>query len=337
MAFGKRRIIGLDIGETRVKAVLLEQSSKSEVAIRDYAVDRSEGEGVPLVERLRGPLRQLRTRCRECAISAWPAGSRLRMINPTAEPDLFSAIKTGSHDPSALFFEELDEHVVECGEIGRLNGKSDGSTMLASGVPSEELDAIERALRKLGYRISLFQLTPVAVLNAFAASHTDDMGKQPFILVDFGKARMTIIGGCRGAVQMIRRVEFSWGEIPEPLVSAEHVDGSEDASASEFEEQALAAIFGEVSDLLAAELQPLLDFFQNQDHVVPLQQIHVSGGLSNHRTVVRRLVERLGLPCVQWNPFRSVGAHQRALKDFTLFSDLAHLPAAAGAAFQCVA
>jgi hypothetical protein len=325
----KRQIIGIDLGASRAKAVVLEYGDgENSVTVRDYAVLPLAREQ-PLEDLLRKLLRKLRTRCRECAISAWPAGARLRFFDGKAEPELVRALRGGNIDASALFCEALEDYVAQCCPVASLRGNRDSSMFVACGIPRGELNVIENALRKLRYQICLFQLAPVAVLNAFTASQTDTARKEPFLLVDFGRARMTIWGGLGGSVRVMRRVDFSWGEMPEPPFSV--------ADAESADNDALLAIFGDVSDVLAAELQRVLDSFQIHDDFSDVQRIYVSGGLSNHPPVMRRLAEVLQMQCVQWNPLRHVAAHSKALKDFNLLGELAHLPAAAGAAFQCTA
>jgi Tfp pilus assembly PilM family ATPase len=88
---------------------------------------------------------------------------------------------------------------------------------------------------------------------------------------------------------------------------------------------------------MAAEISLFVDSIRMHQDTATLKTIHVSGGVSNHPMAMRQLSEKLGLPCQQWNPIRHVGAAHRALQDFSILGDLAHLPAAAGAAFQCAA
>jgi len=338
MFFNKRQIIGLDLGASRAKAVLLEQrKGDNSVVVRDYAIDRLDEPNLPLETQLRRLLRQLRSRCRDCAVSVWPSGSKLRVINGNVEPETVREMRQGIADQKKLFHEELKGYLCEYGEISSLTRRKADPSFAVCALPEIELTRIEKALHTLGYRIQVVQMAPLAVLNAFAASQGEQELKRPFVLVDFGRACMTILGGSAAGLRMLRRIEFPWGEIPEPLVAVTGNNHSGENTENAAEEEALAAIFGEVTDLLAFELQPLLDFFRNHDDSSHLDQVYISGGLSNHRTVVRRLVERLGLQCVQWNPFRHIAAHRRALDNFDLFSELAHLPAAAGAAFQRLA
>jgi hypothetical protein len=332
----KRQIIGIDLGASRAKAVVLEYGEgENSVSIREYAVlpmDREQ----PLENLLRKLLRKLRTRCRECAISAWPAGARLRFFDGKAEPELARAVRRGNFDASSLFCEALDDYVAQCCQVTRLRGASDSAMYVACGIPRGELSAIENALRKLRYQLCLFQLAPVAVLNAFTASQTETARKEPFLLVDFGRGRMTIWGGLRGSVRVMHRVDFPWGEIPEPPCSVADPNAAPEVGANA-DDDALSAIFGDVTDVLAAELQRVLDSFEMDEDFSEVERIYVSGGLSNHPTVMRRLAEALQMQCVQWNPLRHIAAHRKALEDFSLLSELAHLPGAAGAAFQWAA
>ncbi len=337
MFSSKRQIIGIDLGASCAKAVVLKYGAgDAPTVIREYAMLPSEDRELPLDELLRALLRKLRTRCRDCAISAWPAGARLRFFDGKAEPELVRALRHGTPDAQALFHEKLDDYVAQCGRVTSLRGDDNDSMFVASGIPRGELTVMENTLRKLGYTLRLLQLTPVAILNAFTASQSEIVRKQPFLVVDFGRARMTILGGSRGSVRVMRRVDFPWGEIPLPLISAEESETPAEGSSSA-DEDALSAIFGDVTELLVSELQPVLESFRMQDEFFNFDRIYVSGGLSNHRAVIKRLAEGLHIERIQWNSLRHISAHHRALENFTLLSELAHLPAAAGAAFQCAA
>src|SRR5260221_8440226 len=187
MFFNNRQIIGLDIGASRAKAVLLEQGkADGSMAVRDYAIDRLDEPNLPLETQLRPLLKRLRSRCRDCAVSLWPSGAKLRLINGNVEPKTVGEMRRGTADGKSLFHEELKGYICEYGEITGLTRRKADSTFAVCGLPEIEITRIEKALHTLGYRVHLVQLAPLAVLNAFAASQGEEELTRPFELVDFG-------------------------------------------------------------------------------------------------------------------------------------------------------
>jgi len=347
----KRQIIGIDLGAARAKAIVLDYGkTDDDVYIRESSVHPLTDPDEPLSDVVRNLVRSLRTRCRDCAVTAWPTGSMLRIFDAKAEPALIKAVRTGRAAASDLFYEKLDDYIAECGPALNLNGNAAEGTYVACGIPRRQLTTVRDVLRKLGFRLRLFQLTPVAVLNAFTASQTEEARTGPFFVVDFGTARMTLIAGHGGSVRVIRRVEFPFGEVPEPPIPLEDTGSS--AEAEHGANQAMDAMFGDLADQLAAEIRPVLHAFQMhdqsenqtsemdfsvQDSAGLFRRIFVCGALSNHGPMMRRIGATLNVECLPWNPFRHIAAHRIVLEDFTLLRELQFLPAAAGAAFQYAA
>jgi Tfp pilus assembly PilM family ATPase len=245
-------------------------------------------------------------------------------------------VQHGKSDASELFFEDLKDYVTQCGPVAKLSGKGESSMYVACGIPQTEMLAIEKAMAKAGCDLRVVQLAPVSVLNAFVASQAEAAAKEAFILVDFGRSRMTVIGGSGGIVNVMRWMNYPWGEVPASLISPVT---SEDTATNDSEgvDEALSAVFSEVANLLASELKPVLESFRMQGDSVSFGRIYISGELSNHKALINGLTHELQLQCTPWNPFRHIAAHHKALKDFTLLSEVAHLTGAAGAAYQCVA
>jgi Tfp pilus assembly PilM family ATPase len=327
------QIIGLDLGASRIKAVVLQFDPESgEMLVRDYAIETLAENGESLEPVLRRLLRRLRTRSRRCAVAMWPDGALLRCFEPEAERELVKQLQRGKADAKQIFHDGVQNHVSACERLASFGDADVLAPYVACAIPQEAIDRVEAILRRLGYDIAAVQVTPLAILNAFAASQ--ERSSQAFLAVDFGRGRMTVLGGAADTVTLIRTVDFPWGEIPLPMIpSSEHEDDSERAAC----EEADALLLDGLTDHIAAELRPILASIRAQSETVSLRCIHVSGGVSNHPVALRQLAEKLELECHPWNPIRHVAAHKRALQDFTMLSDLSQLPAAAGVAFQCAA
>lgn len=333
-SFFARKIIGLDLGSSRVKAVVLQYRPGEDPVIRDYAVEEM-AEGEPLDAVLRRLLKRLRTRSREVAVAMWPKGARLRYFDGAADRTLLDRVQSGTAAAADLFHEDLPDHVVACERLAITDDGTRHAIHVAGAIPRAEIAALEATLARLGCRIRSIQLTPLAILNAFAASQVK--GRQPFLAVDFGRGKMTVFGVASGVMSFIHTIDFPWGEIPAPLVAVSGPGGEVQESGAAQADEATDIIFQEVTDHLAHELQPYMDAVRAREDMSALQVVHISGAVSNHRIAMRQLSEKIGLPFKQWNPIRHLAADGRALDDFSILGDIAHLPAAAGAAFQCAA
>jgi Tfp pilus assembly PilM family ATPase len=328
--FGSRReIIGIDLGTASAKAVVLRLSADGEAPlVREYTIVPTQpgGTAIALEQTLARVFRKLRTRSRDCAIAVWPAGAKFRFFD-RGTPEAARAIPNiKPEEVRQLFHEELNGYVSVCGKVESCQEAGVSSMCVAEAVPKEAIDAIEGAVKNLGRRLRVVQLTPLALLNAFTSSCLEVAREEPFLVTDFGRERALIIGGYRGLARVIRVVDFPWEAI---------ISGGKEGSNSPT--SAMTAQGMEAMQTLLRELVDVCDFLDAQDHHTRLARMHVSGALSSNAEVMRTLGQALEVSCVSWNPLRCAVAADRALQDFQLMEDLSRLPLAAGVALQYAA
>jgi hypothetical protein len=324
--FGSRRdIIGIDLGTAWTKAVVLRNVGAGVAPIaREYAMAPADpATGREGLERtVRRVLRKLRSRSRDCAVAIWPEGARLRVFDRGT-----SAVPRGGGPTSNateiedLFHEKLTGYVSVCGAIESCRPDVPSSMSVAEAVPQVVLADLEAVFRKLGRRLRIVQLAPMALLNAFTSSCLEIARDQPFLAVDFGRERALVIGGTGGVTRAVRVVKFPWESV---AASA----GSGDRQ----QEQATEAMH-----LLLKELLDVCDFLDAQDHHARLGRMHVSGAFSTNAEAMRSLGQALDVECVGWNPLRCAVAADRALDDFRLLEHLPRLSLATGVALQYAA
>jgi hypothetical protein len=194
---------------------------------------------------------------------------------------------------------------------------------VAEAVPQAIISDLAAVFRKLGRRLRIVQLAPMALLNAFTSSCLEVARDQPFLAVDFGRERALVVGGTGGITCAVRVVKFPWESVL-----------TQPAAGPSNDENAPAT---EAMQLLLKELVDVCDFLDAQDQHSRLGRVHVSGAFSTKADAMRSLGEALDVECVGWNPLRCAVAADRALEGFQLLEHLPRLPLATGAALQFAA
>jgi Tfp pilus assembly PilM family ATPase len=325
-----REIIGIDLGSAVAKAVVLRIPGEGQQLIaREHAVVPVEaGGGTTGLERtLRQLFRTLRSRTRDCAIALWPAGAKLRFFDRGSSQTARAPAQLKPEEVQRLFPEPLVGYVSACAPVESCRESETSSMFVAEAVPKQAIDDLEAVLRKLGRRLSVLQLTPIALLNAFTSAHLDIARDEPFLVADFGKERTLIVAGYHGLARAVRVVDFPW----ESIITAGK-QGANNGNGITSTEQGFESM-----QLLLKELVDVCDYLDAQDQHMRLGTMHVSGVLSSNADVMRTLGEALDLKCVHWNPLGSVSESKRAANDSRFAQDLPRLPVAAGVALQYAA
>lgn len=338
----RRQLVGLDLSDACANAVVVEAVEDSqELFIREYVMQARE-ENQPLEDLVADIYGKLRTRSKECALSAWPQGSVLRF----AEDD--------ANDPRQMrrrFLKEaegaMDHHVLDCVQL-ETKRKGSMKSYLACGIPVEELKRFSNIFTRRGVEVRLLQLSPIAVFNAFQASHDDLVKESPYLLLDFAEHTTTIIAGRGSELQLIRIVEWGMAPLRNLLLDEGMLWPPTSISVLPEDEKEATETIKPLMAPLTREVQKSLDFlYQTEEGRADLEAadftsgsgletIYVSGRLSSMKIFVEELRTDLQMSCQQWNPCRKMIASKSALIDFRLLADLSRLPAAAGAAMQCL-
>jgi Tfp pilus assembly PilM family ATPase len=324
-----REIIGIDLGSAVAKAVVLRIPREGQQLIaREHAVVPVEpgGSRTALERTLRQLFRSLRSRTRFCAITMWPEGAKLRFFDRGSAQTSRAPAQLKPDEVQRLFPEPLVGYVSACAPVETCRESETSSMCVAEAVPKQAIDDLEAVLRKLGRRLTVLQLTPIALLNAFTSARQDIARDEPFLVADFGKERTLIVAGYHGLARTVRVVDFPW----ESIITAGKEGANGNAITST--EQGFKSM-----QLLLKELVDVCDYLDAQDQHMRLGTMHVSGVLSSNAGVMRTLGEALDLKCVHWNPLGSVSELKRAPNDSRFAKDLPRLPLAAGVALQYAA
>ena len=328
--FGRRReIIGIDLGSGAAKAVVLRLEEEGKcITMREHVVVPTEygGGRIALERTLAKVFGKLRTRSRDCAITMWPDGAKLRLFDLGTAQGAKAIASSSPAEVQRLFPEKLTGYVSVCSKVESCRDGESSSMCVAEAVPQQTLHDVEAVLRNLGRRLRVLQLTPLALLNAFTSSCLDIARDEPYLVADFGRERALIVAGYQGLARAVRVVDFPWESIITSGKSEESAAGSTSA------EKGMEAM-----QTLLRELVDVCDYLDAKDESTRLSQMHVSGVLSSNPDAMRTLGEALDVKCVPWNPLSSVTAADRGLSDARFIEDLRRLPLAAGVALQYAA
>ena len=184
----KKQIIGIELGTVCLKAAVIEFNGKT-LLLREHAIQPVEG--MDLVAALGLLLSKLKSSCRDCAIAARPESAILRFIehDPTGTIDIRSLLNPEVGQAG------LEEYILDFVDIGKGKQAPKSRLYVACGAPRKELEDARQLFHQLKYNIQLFQLTPIAVFNAFQASLEEGPVVKPFLSVDFGGKRTSLSGG----------------------------------------------------------------------------------------------------------------------------------------------
>ena len=322
-----KQIIGVELGSACLKAAVIEFNERSKTLLmREYAIQPVEDAQHDLLTSVGLLLGKLKTSCRDCAITGWPDSSLLRFFEHDTE--------TTSNIRQVLDAsqEGLDGFILDFVDTGEGTQSPKSRLYLACGLPRKEMEATRDPFQQLKYNILLFQLSPIAVFNAFQASLEEHKLEKPFLSIDFGRKRSSLSGGGNGALHLMREIPWGADDLQRFLEEQKVISKGQslrDLAAPPDLEAIQEAIAPLVRQIAASR-----DYVRNQVDSGYLSEIHISGGLSSFEAFTGILQRELESPCVKWNPFRNMQASTKALSDTSLLSDLFRLQAAAGAAIQ---
>jgi Tfp pilus assembly PilM family ATPase len=329
-----KQIIGVELGSACLKAAVIEFHEKNNgLLVREYAIQPIEGGSHDLVTSLGLLLSKLKTKCRECAVAAWPDSAIFRFLEHdiSGSQDIRAVLNTGSNPHAAG--DGLGDYILDFMDTGKGRQSEKGRLYVACGAPRKEIEAVRDLFAQLKYSIKLYQLTPIAVFNAFQASLDDAVVAKPFLAVDLGRRRSSLSGGDT-ELHLMR--ELAWGadDLQKALIDMGIIAPGQPMREMDVPLDKLKPALAEAIVPLARQLSMTIDYLRLDVESGLLHDVHVSGGLSTFDLFMDVLQEALGAPCIKWNPFRKMAATNAALKESSLLLDLFRLQAAAGAAVQ---
>jgi len=340
--------IGIDVGRHSMKAVLLQRRGSSRLVLTHFAVKEiPEGENAleKLEENLRTLMCELGGSAKACGIAVSSPDALVRIIEQnTIPPELLrDALRING---PLLLSQDCRDWVIDCEAVssnqpaapapGDAAAVPDRAAMvhyLVGGLPREQVAKVYDACTKNKLPATVFQLPPVALLNAFEYANESVFQKEAFVLADIGHRASTVIMGAKGELVFIRTLDYGGAHFAEQLILQ---------GASSFEE---VTTFLEQEEVLTVEnarlslgelvhsISSSIGFFEAQrEEDIP--RVYVSGGLAKLPAVLKVLSEELHLPCETWDPLAAVELNLPKMRIAALGPCLPVLGTACGVAME---
>ncbi|HEX8372854.1 MAG TPA: pilus assembly protein PilM [Chthoniobacterales bacterium] len=333
--------IGIDIGTHSIKGLALSRRGADKAIVSKFAVRSFGGKlenSDELVHHLKLVLSELGGATKAIGVATSSPDAFLKIIEqyPTP-PDL---LRRGlAINGLALLNQDISEMVVDCDLIAKV----DLSTLdpkaqlkyLVAGIPRSRVAMLDEAFRKMRLNVSLLQLAPIALLNAFEFCKPDIYQNETFMIVDIGHSQSTVMVGSRKELLLVRSVEFGGKILVEALTSGGGIEAESamllfnqgDAGMIEIAHQELVAI--------ARELRSSIGFVEGQREEV-VNKIYISGGLAKSEQVLQLLSDETNIPFELWDPFEDAetGISKSRIEAFD--AEMGNLTIAYGAALEAM-
>ena len=320
MAKAPNSVVGLDIGRSSLKAVLLQRSGAGRLSVTHFATQPAAPDlqsPVQLASDIRGLLKTMGGSAKACAVAVSSPDSIIRIIEQPETPTnlLRDALRLNG---MALLNQDCRQFVLDCDQITVSSPESLESgkqRYLVGGLPRTQVDAVQKAVGSALGNFTALQLGPVSLFNAFESANPEVFANSGFLLVDIGATSSTITLGARRELVLVRTVDIGGNTILDAL---EALSGEPRASVmiALHQEDEMMIENGRVALMnLSREIASSIGFFEARREE-KIGRTYVSGGAAKSRALLKILTEEVHLPCEGWNPLAgcdiSVAANQRA-------------------------
>jgi type IV pilus assembly protein PilM len=310
--------LGLDIGSSAIKAVLLKVGRK-ETRLLNFGieplppqtiVDGAIMDQAAVVEAI-GQLREalgLRTKLCATAIAGHQVIVKKIKMPAMSREELNDQIPLEAEQHIPFKRDEVD---IDYQLVTASNAQGQMEVVLVAAKKEMVADTVQ-VIRDAKLQPVVMDVAAFSVQNAFEASYGDEEQSGPVALIHIGNsithvnivsgttsvfARDVTVGGAAFTEEIQRRLQVSHDEAEGFKLAASEPGG-------EGVPDGVAAVLEEVADTTAAKLQRSLDFFLASAPDVVLSRIYLSGGSAKVASLLRLLGERARVPIEILDPFR---------------------------------
>lgn len=340
MAKGYSSVIGIDLGYSSMKAVLLQKKGGGKVALAGYSI-RPFATVPETPEGLAGHLRELLKdtggSAKGFAVASSTRESMVRIIEqPITPPELLrDAVRLNS---MSLLNQDCKEWVVDC-DIAKLpeavEGKPPSRTALylVAGMKRDAVAGVIDLLAKAKAKAQTLQLAPMGTFNAFEVANPEVFNSSAFMIVDVGYQETTVIVGARRELVLVRNIDFGGKTFIDGLTQ----DGAIDLNAAILLVEQSDPGMAEVSRLalapLAREIRNSIGFFEGQREET-IAKVFISGAMARAEMPLQIISNELELPCDLWDPTTKCEITLSKAKRNRLSVEFVSLNVAFGAAWE---
>jgi len=340
MAKAPTSVVGLDLGRSSLKAVLLHRSSADRLSITHYATQHTPS-NLQSPDQLAGDIRNLLKSmggtAKACAVAVSSPEAIIRIIDQPETPTnlLRDALRLNG---MTLLNQDCRQFVLDCDRIPVSAPETiEGGKQryLVGGLPRPQVDTVQKAIETAFGSFSNFQLGPISLFNAFESANPETFSKGGFLLIDIGAVSSTIVLGARRELVLVRTVDIGGTTILDAL-EALSGEPRESVLIALQQEDEMMIENGRVAMMnLSREIANSIGFFEARREE-RISKIHVSGGSAKSPALLRILKDEVHLACEPWNPLAGCDVSVAASRRLALADAAFDLHVAFGAAAELI-
>jgi type IV pilus assembly protein PilM len=347
MAKGKLAL-GLDIGSTSVKMILLkEQRKRGEVgyALQSFGmkplppeaiVDGALMNSTAIVQAVQELMNELKVRSREVAIGVSGHSVIIKKIQMPrmSQEELEESIQWEAEQyiPFDVKDVNIDTQILDSGA----NDATGQMDVLLVAAKKDMINDYTTVVSEAGLLPVVVDVDAFAVQNMFAANY-DIPDKETVVLINAGASVVNINIIASGITVFTRDVTIGGNQFTEEIqkqlnVSYEEAEalkiGGNRNDADSVVPQDVERVLTSVAEQVAGEIQRSLDFYAGTAADANFSKVFLSGGTAKIPALFKTIETRVGVPVEILNPFRKIEVDNRKF-DPAFIMDVAPMAAVA--------
>lgn len=349
MFFGKsKRVLGIDIGSSAIKAILLKKNSKGveKYSLEKIAMEPIESQvivegdiidSVAVVDALDRLIKTVKVGGNDVAISLSGNSVIIKKITLPRmdEAELAESIQWEAEQYIPF---EIDEVMFDY-QVLRRKEESEDIDLVLVAVKKEKVNDYISVISQVGKETSVVDVDVFAMQNCYEANYSD-MIEQTVGLVNIGASvtsinvvrssetlfwRDIMIGGNRHTEAIQRRLGLGTEQAEE--AKKNYDSGSVPA-------ESIIPILDTASEELVDVIAKSFDFYLGSEGSAALSQVLVSGGVALTPGLLEKLGDRLSTSVELMNPFREINIHSGKFDLDTISDQGCHFAVAVGLALR---
>lgn len=318
-AFGKRGVIGLDIGTSSVKALELKQTGRGYQLVNfamkpiqpQAIVDGAIMDANAIIDAIESLISEakIRTNNVSMGISGHSVIVKKISLPEMSAEELEESIhwEAEQYIPFDIDDVNLDFQILETAQPME-EGKMD---VILVAVKKDKIDESVSLVIQGGLNPVVVDLEAFAMQNAYEINYDVEPGKN-VALIDIGAGVMNINIIQEGGSVFTRDISIGGNQYTESIqkelnISYEQAESVKRGETIEGVDQTMVRnVIESVSDNLAMEIQRSFDFFRATASERDIQKIIISGGTALTRGLDEYISQRLEVPVIINNPFQNI-------------------------------
>lgn len=316
-------IVGIDLGNSTLKAVRLQKKGEQYVLARVAVIPSMRDPAnpvLPMEEPLAAQIKELATRVKAAGadvhftVNSPTSAVRYADLPHISLQDIRASLKLNSAQHLRQTFEnytfdacpldaEAEAAVLARQEKERKSGAAHATGKgknLVAGVSTPEVMLYFHASRRGGIKPRSLQLTEISLMNCFEAANPEIFHNQMVALLDIGflSSSLTILE--KGKPHLTRKVPIGGKQITEYIAQTTSSDFAKAEAAKLKGEANLGEAVARTCVTLVREVRSSINFVEkNAD--LPIAKIYLCGASSHSAEVIEALSQDIGTACESWD------------------------------------